>query len=78
MYSLDWLAKLSRLLQSLIGGLAGSLSYLAGAKLGAINFNYPLASSTFSLFIVWSLLLPSILLSLNFFIIRTNFKQKIK
>jgi hypothetical protein len=78
LYSLDWLAKLSRLLQSLIGGLAGSLSYLAGAKLGAINFNYPLASSTFSLFIVWSLLLPSILLSLNFFIIRTNFKQKIK
>lgn len=78
LYSLAWLAKLSLLFQSLIGGLAGSLSYLVGAKLGAINFNYALASSALILFILWSVLLPSILFSLYLLKIHTRLEQKIK
>jgi len=57
-YSLAWLQKFKPIYQALIGGLAGSLSYFAGAKLGALSFNYSLFFSFLLVWIIWIVLLP--------------------
>ncbi|TXH67799.1 MAG: DUF2878 domain-containing protein [Thiothrix sp.] len=66
-YSLAWLQKISIINQALIGSLAASLSYLGGAKLGALSFNYSLLSSLAMLAILWAILLPSLVASLYLF-----------
>lgn len=66
-YSLAGLKELPVITQSLIGGTAGMFSYLAGAKLGAISFVYPLFNSILILFFIWSLFLPVLIASLYLF-----------
>ena len=66
-YSLAWLAKLPIFIQSLIGGIGGALSYLAGFKLGAISFIYPVLNTSLGLFFIWALFLPLLILGLDLF-----------
>jgi len=46
---------------SMIGGIAGALSYVAGAKLGAVSLSLSLPVSALILFAEWSLLIALIL-----------------
>ncbi|RTZ15641.1 DUF2878 domain-containing protein [Vibrio aquaticus] len=46
---------------SMVGGIAGALSYVAGAKLGAVSLSLSLPVSGFILFVEWSLLIALIL-----------------
>ncbi|HPY41167.1 MAG TPA: DUF2878 domain-containing protein [Thiolinea sp.] len=57
-YSLAWLQKLKPIYQALIGGIAGSLSYFAGAKVGALSFNYSVIFSFLVVCVIWLVLLP--------------------
>lgn len=57
-YSLAWLQPLKPLYQAAIGGVAGALSYWAGAKMGALSFNYSLPVSLITLITGWAVILP--------------------
>ena len=60
-HSLDWL-KSKLLLACFLGALAGPAAYWGGARLGAATLNWPLPSSLFVLALVWSVVLPTIML----------------
>lgn len=60
-HSLAWL-KNRLLLASLFGALGGPAAYWAGTRLGAATFNWPLPSSLIVLFLVWSAVIPTIML----------------
>lgn len=66
-YSLAWLEQVSIIIQALIGGMAASLSYLGGVKLGALSFNYSLVHSLVILAVLWAILLPALVASLYLF-----------
>ena len=68
-HSLYWLAE-KWLLAFLMGAIFGPLSYLAGIKFGALNFN-PNFKTLGILAIVWGIVLPS-LYKLNQKIVRIN------
>ncbi|WP_260258745.1 DUF2878 domain-containing protein [Vibrio intestinalis] len=46
---------------SIIGGIAGGASYLAGFKLGAVTFHYSLSTTLVILFFEWTLFIYMIL-----------------
>ncbi len=58
-HSLHWLQNINVLAQAAIGAVAGTLSYLAGARLGAVELPYGLLASVVVLSAYWSLLLPA-------------------
>ena len=60
-HSLVWL-KNRLLLTAFLGALAGPAAYWGGARLGAATLNWPLPSSIFVLALVWSAVLPTIML----------------
>lgn len=57
-HSLKWLRKLPLVALIPIGALAGTSSYLAGWKLGAVSLPEGLLASSLTLIIIWSGLLP--------------------
>ncbi|GIU47831.1 MULTISPECIES: DUF2878 domain-containing protein [Shewanella] len=60
-YSLGLFNHLPIAAQSLLGGIFGSLSYIGGANLGAVDLPHGLLVSALGLFIIWSLLFPMFL-----------------
>lgn len=60
-HSLAWLQN-KLLLAALFGGLGGPVAYWAGTRMGAASFNWSLPSSLFLLAVVWSLMIPAIML----------------
>ncbi|MBR9882948.1 DUF2878 domain-containing protein [Marinobacterium lacunae] len=48
-------------LAALLGGIAGSGSYLLGARLGAVELGYSTTTSLLVLMPIWALLLPALL-----------------
>lgn len=65
-WSLSWLGR-TPWVAALAGGLAGPLSYYAGARLGALRLGEPLSQSLAVLGLEWSLMLPAL-----FFCARTQ------
>lgn len=59
-HSLNWVSKLPAYQQSLIGGVAGTMSYLAGERFGAVDFGYSQLTSSLILFITWCVLMPTL------------------
>ncbi|SUI76294.1 DUF2878 domain-containing protein [Shewanella morhuae] len=57
-HSLAFIRPLPLICQALIGGIFGTLSYLAGAQFHAVNLPYGTVVSALILFVVWSILLP--------------------
>ncbi|MBR9726585.1 DUF2878 domain-containing protein [Shewanella intestini] len=57
-YSLAFLTRIPVGYQALAGGVSGAMSYLAGAKLLAVDLGYGFVTSTILLVVIWSLLLP--------------------
>ncbi|EGU32249.1 hypothetical protein VII00023_15176 [Vibrio ichthyoenteri ATCC 700023] len=53
------------ILVSLVGGIAGSLSYIAGYKLGAVQFGYSTLFTFFWFFLVWVMVTLLCVRSLN-------------
>ncbi|KEA61767.1 hypothetical protein ADIMK_3914 [Marinobacterium lacunae] len=45
----------------MLGGIAGSGSYLLGARLGAVELGYSTTTSLLVLMPIWALLLPALL-----------------
>lgn len=58
-HSMAWLQRIDWPLQAAIGGVAGTLSYLAGERLGAVALPMGTLMSTAVLAIYWAFLLPS-------------------
>lgn len=58
--SLFWLRKLNLLQQSLVGGIGGAVSYVAGAKLGAVEYQFSVMPAFAWHFLNWCILLPLI------------------
>lgn len=61
-HSMQWLNKVSLLAQAGVGALAGSLSYMAGYRLGAVDLPYGQWLSAIMLAVYWAALLPTLLL----------------
>ena len=61
-HSMSWLSHLPRLLLIPIGAVAGTLSYYAGWKLGAVDFPRGTTTSSIAVAIVWATLLPSLVI----------------
>lgn len=57
-HSLSWLNKLPLYARILFGSIFGTLSYYAGAKLGAVTLHHNLILSFFSMAMIWGSLLP--------------------
>lgn len=60
-HSLGWLYQKPLFLQSGLGAVGGSVSYLAGAKLGAVQLGLGTIISGALLLIIWAALLPVLL-----------------
>jgi hypothetical protein len=48
-------------LASICGALAGSLTYVAAANLGAVSFGYSVAHTAYLLAVIWAILFPLLL-----------------
>ncbi|MBC8478960.1 MAG: DUF2878 domain-containing protein [FCB group bacterium] len=59
-HSLGWLQGRC-FLAALLGGISGPLSYVAGKKFGAINFNYETTVTLIILGVFWALAVPGLL-----------------
>lgn len=59
-HSLAWLKNRS-LISLLFGALGGPAAYWAGARLGAVTFNWPLLSSLLTLSLIWAFLWPTVM-----------------
>lgn len=57
--SLGWLGK-RYVLAALLGAVSGPLSYLAGARCGAIKFSHNIPISLVILALVWGIVLPTL------------------
>lgn len=58
--SMSWLAGRYRL-AAVLGALCGPVSYVAGARLGAIELSAPASASLVGIAIVWACVMPSLL-----------------
>lgn len=58
---LSWLSN-KLFIAAVIGGVAGPLSYLGGMQMGAVSFGQPLWLSIGLLMLMWSLLLPTLMI----------------
>lgn len=61
-HSMQWLQRVKLPLQIVIGAIAGTLSYLAGARLGAVDLPYGQWISAIVLAAYWGALLPGLLM----------------
>lgn len=59
-HSLAWLQRLPRLSLAPIGAIAGTASYLAGWRLGAVDLPLGLLPSSAALALAWAILLPAL------------------
>ena len=57
-----WLQRLQRPFQAMIGAIAGTLSYLAGARLGAVDLPNGQGITALVLAAYWAALLPGLLM----------------
>lgn len=57
-HGMSWLSKLPRYGQVLFGAIFGTLSYYAGAKLGAVTLHQNLILSLLAMSVIWGTLLP--------------------
>ncbi|PKF63347.1 DUF2878 domain-containing protein [Psychromonas sp. psych-6C06] len=57
-HSMRWLTQVPVYIQITFGAIFGTLSYYAGAKLGAVTLNENLLLSLFSISMIWASLLP--------------------
>ena len=57
-YSLSWLNSCSIFIQAILGGISGSLSYIAAYKLGAVEFPLNISLTIFYLVVIWFVTLP--------------------
>jgi len=62
LYSMAWLERFNIYWQALIGGMAGCASYLAGARLEAVELPLGMWMTGTMLAAYWAVLLPSMLL----------------
>ena len=61
-HSMNWLFSIKLPLQAMVGGIAGAMSYLAGARLGAVELPLGTLLSAAILSSYWAILLPTIVL----------------
>jgi hypothetical protein len=61
-HSMLWLQRLQRPFQAMIGAIAGTLSYLAGARLGAVDLPNGQGITALVLAAYWAALLPGLLM----------------
>jgi hypothetical protein len=59
-HSMGWLKSVKWPIQAAVGAVAGTLSYLAGARLGAVDLPYGQSFSAAILASYWAILLPFI------------------
>ena len=59
-HSLAWLAPRPWFVQALLGSVCGTLSYLSGARLGAVSFGLPLLPTLVVLACVWAIMVPAL------------------
>ncbi len=59
-HSLAWLAPRPWFVQSMLGSVCGTLSYLSGERLGAVSFGLPLLPTLAILAGVWALMVPAL------------------
>ncbi len=57
-HSLQWIVKLPLFIQSFLGGLFGTLSYIAALSFGAISTTLTHSTFIIYLLIIWSILFP--------------------
>lgn len=57
-YSMAWLARLPILLQAILGGIFGTLSYYSAFKLGAVEYPFGEMTTIICLILIWSVTLP--------------------
>lgn len=57
-HGMTWLSKLPGYGRIIFGAIFGTLSYYAGAKLGAVTLNTNLFLALFSMSVIWATLLP--------------------
>lgn len=70
-FSFYFYRKLNYLIQSILSGLGGTLTYFSASKLGALQYMLPLDRALPIHFLNWSILMP-IIYSLYLFLIRDN------
>ena len=61
LYSMAWLERFNIFGQAVIGGCTGCLSYLAGARLDAVELPFGIMTTAIILAVYWSILLPSMI-----------------
>ena len=59
-HSLAWLAPRPWFVQSLLGSICGTLSYLSGERLGAVSFGLPLVPTLIILAGIWAMMVPAL------------------
>ncbi|WP_076541105.1 DUF2878 domain-containing protein [Shewanella sp. UCD-KL21] len=74
-YSLGFFSGLPIIVQVLVGGVFGSLSYLAGANFGAVDFPHGDLFTTAILAMIWALLMPLFLYIAKFIRHKHEVKQ---
>ncbi len=57
-YSMAWLARFHTIIQAILGGVFGCLSYYTAYKLGAVDYPFEIPLTIFSLIVIWSVTLP--------------------
>ncbi|PJG58284.1 DUF2878 domain-containing protein [Aeromonas cavernicola] len=60
-HGMRWLLPMSRWQQALVGAVGGTMSYLAGAAMGAVQLPWGTANSALLLAVIWSGWLPVLL-----------------
>ncbi|WP_063651822.1 DUF2878 domain-containing protein [Aliivibrio fischeri] len=71
-HSLKWLSRFHIVAISLFGAIAGPLNYLAGQRLGGVEFVYSLNIALFAVAVIWAVNLPV------FIIIQKRINQRIQ
>ncbi|PKG38481.1 DUF2878 domain-containing protein [Psychromonas sp. Urea-02u-13] len=57
-YSMGWLMRSPLVVQAILGGVSGSLSYFSAYKLGAVDYAFTTELTIFALVVIWSVTLP--------------------
>lgn len=63
--SLAWILKLPIIITALLGGIFGSLSYMAGTWMGALTFHFDTMPQALFHFIDWAILFPMTIVIYN-------------
>lgn len=57
-YSMGWLMRSPLVVQAILGGVSGSLSYFSAHKLGAVEYSFSTELTLFALIVIWFVTLP--------------------